>query len=259
MRHIDQTKCDRCGNCTKVCLSGVVGEKEGKVDFDACKLEYCIMCGHCRAVCERKAVVLEDTEEALDFSRGRSCEDWEDLFRAKRSVRNFTNRPVEREMIEQGIRFAQYAPSAANQHPACWTVVSGSETSDHVFQKVLTYCESNQVFPMVRHLHDTGKNVATVGAPCLVFVHAGKNALEPAADCAIALSMADMYWYKHGLGSCWLAFTKDAANRDQNLRKYLGIPEGNKVHGVLALGYPNEPEYPFLPWRKMPAICWVDK
>ena len=62
-------------------------------------------------------------QEMLDASR-----EFNDKITKRRSVRSFSNRPVEREIIENAIKSAGSAPSGANKQPWHFAVVESQET-----------------------------------------------------------------------------------------------------------------------------------
>jgi len=43
-----------------------------------------------------------------------------------------------------------------------------------------------------------------------------------------------------GLGSCLIGFAAAAMAEETRIRRYLGMPDNEKVHAVVALGYPDE-------------------
>jgi nitroreductase len=43
-----------------------------------------------------------------------------------------------------------------------------------------------------------------------------------------------------GLGTCLIGFAVEAMKRDVTIKKYLGIPDNERVYSVIALGYPDE-------------------
>ena len=43
-----------------------------------------------------------------------------------------------------------------------------------------------------------------------------------------------------GLGTCLIGFAVAAMVEDIRIRRYLGIPDNERVHAVIALGYPDE-------------------
>jgi iodotyrosine deiodinase len=57
----------------------------------------------------------------------RRAQEFESCLRTRRTVRQFSSRPVARELIETAIRIASRAPSGANQQPWTFVVVSSPE------------------------------------------------------------------------------------------------------------------------------------
>jgi nitroreductase len=60
----------------------------------------------------------------------------------------------------------------------------------------------------------------------------------------------------HGLGACISGFASDALRSRPDLRESLGIPGGNQVHYVVALGWPEE-SFTAVPTRRpLRAVWW---
>ena len=77
---------------------------------------------------EYPTIPLEQYREyPLDEMRARLREFYEDVAR-RRSVREFSDRPVPRDLIETALRAAGTAPSGANLQPWHFVVISGAET-----------------------------------------------------------------------------------------------------------------------------------
>ena len=70
-------------------------------------------------------------EYTVDEMRARGREFYEELDR-RRSVREFSDRPVPRDIIEAALRAANTAPSGANLQPWHFVVVSGAETKKKI-------------------------------------------------------------------------------------------------------------------------------
>lgn len=70
-------------------------------------------------------------EFPVEEMRARLAEFYEDINR-RRTVREFSNRPVPRDLIEQALRAAGTAPSGANFQPWHFVVVSGSEAKKEI-------------------------------------------------------------------------------------------------------------------------------
>ncbi|MBE0515958.1 MAG: CoB--CoM heterodisulfide reductase iron-sulfur subunit A family protein [Methanophagales archaeon] len=84
-RYVDEEKCTRCGECTKVCPVtitnefelGLAGRKAAYVPFpQAVPLVYtlerdrCMGCGLCEVVCEAEAINYEQRDEELELEAG---------------------------------------------------------------------------------------------------------------------------------------------------------------------------------------------
>ena len=71
------------------------------------------------------------TEFPVEKMRSRLAEFYRDLDR-RRTVREFSDRPVPRDVIEQALRAAGTAPSGANLQPWHFVVVSGAESKKKI-------------------------------------------------------------------------------------------------------------------------------
>ena len=70
-------------------------------------------------------------EHPVDEMRRRAAEFYAEVDR-RRTVREFSDRPVPREIIENALRAASTAPSGANLQPWHFVVVSGAETKKQI-------------------------------------------------------------------------------------------------------------------------------
>jgi nitroreductase len=83
-------------------------------------------------VSEYPTIPLEQYREyPLDEMRARLREFYEDVAR-RRTVREFSDRPVPRDLIETALQAAGTAPSGANLQPWHFVVVSGPETKKRI-------------------------------------------------------------------------------------------------------------------------------
>ena len=81
---------------------------------------------------EYKTIPLEQYREyPLDEMRARLREFYEDVAR-RRTVRQFSDKPVPRDLIETALKAAGTAPSGANLQPWHFAVVSGPETKKKI-------------------------------------------------------------------------------------------------------------------------------
>ena len=139
---------------------------------------------------------------------------------ARKSIRAYSDRPIEAEKLEKVLEAGRMAPSANNQQAWKFVVV----TDAALREKLVDAC-SGQKF---------------VGEAPAVLVGCADNQREmrcgqPArtVDCSIALSFMMLEAAEQGLGTCWLgAFYADA------VRELLKVPAEYAIVAVTPLGYP---------------------
>ena len=101
---IDQNRCTCCESCVDVCVGRIFESTgDGIALTDPAK---CLLCGHCMAICPADAIHVA----ALDPSEFEPIQEPSDapdpdhlmgLFRRRRSIRRYQDRPVEKEKIVQ--------------------------------------------------------------------------------------------------------------------------------------------------------------
>ena len=99
---INEEKCIGCGLCAKDCPAARIRVDEGKAVWSG----ECIQCGHCVAVCPRAAVSIpeydmDDVEEYDPETFAIQPENFLHAVKFRRSIRNFKDRKLERECLEQ--------------------------------------------------------------------------------------------------------------------------------------------------------------
>jgi len=152
--------------------------------------------------------------------------DFEELVRARRSVRAYAPRPVPADAIRSVLEAGQLAPSAANRQP--WHFVVGTEPER--LRKVYA------AYP-----RDWFASAPAVIVVCVEPERAwkradGKNFCD--VDGAIAMDHMILRAAELGLGTCWIAAFDPAKLRDA-----LELPAGVEPLVMTPLGYPaDEPK-----------------
>lgn len=115
MIKIDPSLCIGCGLCLQDCVAENIEIKEGK----AKPLSECILCGHCVAVCPQNAITVDN----YDMSDIVPCEGQSPVLspeklllaiKSRRSIRQYTDRPVSPEEIQYIIQAGRYTATAKN-------------------------------------------------------------------------------------------------------------------------------------------------
>lgn len=141
-----------------------------------------------------------------------------DLLKKRISVRQYEERPIEREKLEMLVEAARFAPTARNEQP--WEFVIVTERSD---------------LERLAKLADYGGFIGNAGACIAVFCRDTKYYLEDGSAATTYLCLAATAL---GLGSCWVAGDKKIYAED--VRQILRAPEGYRLISLVSLGYPAE-------------------
>ena len=145
----------------------------------------------------------------------------------RHSVRSFQNRPVEKEKIDQLLHAAMAAPSAVNQQPWAFYVVTHKTVLEKL-GKATPYSS-----PALR-------------APAAIVVMYRDDIIAPSyadIDCAIATENIWIEADELGLAGVMMAVAPDK-ERMAETEKALGDPQGLHAFCIFAFGYPNENDQP---------------
>ena len=139
------------------------------------------------------------------------------------SIRKYEDKPVEQEKIELMLRAAMAAPSACNQQPWEYYVVTNKE----LIQKL------SQATPYTK---------CAAGAP-LVFIPCYRDKLIAPmyADIDMSASVENLLLEADelGLGAVWMGISPIEARMDA-VAKMIDLPENLSVFALIACGYPAE-------------------
>ena len=124
---VDESLCRRDGLCGMACVRGIFEQKERGGIPEIVRRETCIDCGHCAAICPAGAISHSSFPEgsvgSVDAATLPTYEQVFELVRSRRSKREFRDAPVEREVIEQMLEAARFAPSGHNAQGTMFAVV----------------------------------------------------------------------------------------------------------------------------------------
>ena len=141
-----------------------------------------------------------------------------DTIETRRSVRNFSDDPVEDDILNRCLEAARLAPSWSNDQ--CWhfVVVNGKQAVDDL-----------AIVPA--HIKNAPAVVVACGDPEKSGTWEGKDYYL--VDVGIAVEHMILEAWELGLGSCWVG-----ALKEQSIRKTFGIPDNIRVVAIIPLGYP---------------------
>lgn len=182
--------------------------------------------------------------------------DLKQLFTQRRSIREFLDKPVARELLLEMIHDSCLAPSAANIQPWQFIVVLDKALmktlSDESKKNILAGIKKqpdSPVTPYLSTLEQASYNIF-YNAPCLVYMVGNPKIPSLAFDLSLAAAYFMFSATAKGLGTCWIGLGKEI--RDPQLLEAIGMPAGYKIIAPIIVGYPRE--IPPIPTRKKPNI-----
>lgn len=232
---INETQCVGCGLCVNDCpnaclsLEGNVAQTTGTG---------CIACGHCYAVCPRGAIRMEGydcPEEPVVSMTELDSDTLLAAMKSRRSVRHFTDAPVEPEKIAQILEAGRYSPTGGNAQNVAYTILGGKQAEAEAICVRLFRTAKKLGAIFVRFLKqvEIGDDFFFKGAP-LVIVVSGKSDINAGLASAYMELMAESL----GLGVLYSGFFVVCTKISRKLRKLLDLPKGHKVVSCMIVGYP---------------------
>jgi nitroreductase len=185
--------------------------------------------------------------------------DYWELLRERRSVRNFQDRPVPTELIEEMLRETVHAPSAMNGRPWEFVIVQDREwiqkISDESKASLLADLDADPSLPVSRYADILRKPEFNVfyNAPSAVIIAGPESVRSLAVDCALAAAYFMFAATARGLGTCWIGLGRHI--RTPEIRESLGLSESHEVVAPIALGYPEK--LPGPPTDREPRVLKV--
>ena len=240
--------CRKDGICSRVCptrlivgeVGGLPTEREGGS---------CIQCGQCMAFCPHGAIRVQGLNPALarPINRKRLPEatDVDILLQSRRSIRQYKQAPVPKDVLEGLLHTAAYAPTAKNSRRLRQVVVY-----DAAKMKALGDCIADCLAndksdtPLIAEgralalAWRKGLDLILRGAPHLVMVLA-PNDHWAVIDGAIYLTYLEIAGHAHGVGACWAGYVTTVANHYPAVAALLGAKEGEIVAGGQMMGLPS--------------------
>ena len=192
------------------------------------------------------------------------------LMASRRSCRHFQARPVERALLEDLVRIGVTAPSGTNSQAWTFTILPDRASVEAFGDRVARFFRGlNRMAenPLLRNglkllgkreLADyyanyhqsvsealderekTGRDRLFHGATAAICVGTRPGASTPEEDALLAAQNILLAAHAMGLGSCLIGFAVVALAKEIRVKRFLGIPDDERVHAVIALGYSDE-------------------
>ncbi|NLM72880.1 MAG: NAD(P)H nitroreductase [Clostridiaceae bacterium] len=150
-----------------------------------------------------------------------------ELIKARRSIRKFQKREVEKEKIDIITKSALLSPSSRSIRPWEFIVVDDKNSLQQLSQ-----CKAHSATFLAE---------APLGIVVIADPETGDTWIE---DTSIASIIIQLVAESLGLGSCWIQvrgrFDSQGRKAGDIVREVLNIPPNYEVESIIAIGYPDE-------------------
>ena len=159
--------------------------------------------------------------------------DFLEVIEKRHSVRKYSDKPVDKEILDTIIRVAQTAPSSRNSKSSAFMIVEDKDTLTALSQ-----------------MRDYGSALIS-GAQAAIVVMGDESKTDLWVDnCAISATFVQLAVTAMDLASCWVHCNgrkrvhgeADSAMAEDYVRELLGVKDGYRIYCVIAIGYPQEEE-----------------
>ena len=153
-----------------------------------------------------------------------------DLIKHRKSVRNFLDKPVEREKIMLCLEAARLAPSTSNSQPWRFIVVDDEQLKNKLCDAAFgglyfinSFCKTAPVIVVI--ISEKSKFLTRIGG---MF----RGVKYYLIDIGITGEHFVLQAEELGLGTCWIGWFNERA-----VKSILNIPQHKKIDVLIALGY----------------------
>jgi nitroreductase/Pyruvate/2-oxoacid:ferredoxin oxidoreductase delta subunit len=271
---IDFNQCSDCGLCSVVCKDLTLTMQNGKITIDNNPIFGCVGCAQCVAVCpedcievEGRTIVMDDFVPLPEAKTAANYEQLHSLMFKRRSIRDFKDKVVEQEIIDQILKAASSSPMGIPPSDIEVVIFKGKEKVRAFSADFIKYLESIRwmfsrwsipmwkpfishedyemyksfLMPLINFLierNKKGEDWLLYNAPLAMYFY-GSPYSDP-ADPYIPATYAMLAAESLGLGTCMIGsihpFLRHAG---ATLKEKYKINPRNKSGIFLIIGYPK--------------------
>ena len=254
---IDVEECIGCGHCKSVCI-------RDNIEIDDVAYETgsnCFECGHCMAICPTKAVTLKifkgRENRIVEYNSNKIPLDYDDLLnflKQRRSMRWFKKKKIDKDTFNKLIEGAYYSPSAQNQQDVEFVVLDNklNDFMKHVYDIIKV--EEDQFFRIKEFGDYLRDNSTKEYHPLLWSGH--QLILTFSTDktsAVIANTRMELLAYSLGLGGFYSLFIlkADEIDHEKLMEFFPEIDKNKHMYSAFIIGYPKKRFRRTIPHREI--------
>ena len=157
--------------------------------------------------------------------------DFTEVISKRKSVRKFSDTPVERDMLDAIVAIARTAPSSRGSKSSEFLIIEDKDTIEALSQ-----------------MRESGSGFMK-GAKAVIVVLGDESKTDLWVDnCAISATFIQLAVTAAELGSCWVHINgrplykahPEGPYAEEYVRELLGVKDGLRIYCAIAIGYPAE-------------------
>lgn len=178
-----------------------------------------------------------------------------DCISQKRSIRKYTDQPVDRETVKKLLVLGTKASTGSNMQPWGFVVIENKEEIDVLSEATKKYLLENlEQYPYLEAYREwlSNKSYSVFNhAGTLLLIYGNTESHWYRYDCTLAAGNIMLAAHSMGIGTCWIGFGEHTLNTPEFKARY-GVPASYELVAPLSMGYfktkLGEPE------RKAPVV-----
>jgi nitroreductase len=162
----------------------------------------------------------------------RNFTDFLEMVANRQSVRAYSSKPIEREIINRCLEASRLAPSACNAQPWKFIVVD-----DPGLKNALADATQERILPINHFTKQAPVHVVVVREQANLtskFGQVVKDKNFPLIDIGISVEHFCLQAVEEGLGTCILGWFNE-----RKVKQLLGIPHTKRAELIITVGYPT--------------------
>jgi nitroreductase len=163
-----------------------------------------------------------------------------DIIMKRKSIRKYKDKPLPKDVVNNILEAAKYAPSARNLQPLEYKVITSKKLMTKLSDGLATVMQS--IGMPLKGPPDVKPDFFR-GAPLLIIVTAPKDSMFGGAEAGLAVQNIMLYAASIDLGTCFIGMAREIV-RDKDLLKMLNIGDNMNIEAAIVCGYPDEDPAP---------------